>query len=382
MVTSRRLRILTIGFCLLIALVLYGCRGNGRAEPQEPPVTVAASSSEQAPVVEMVPTYTSTPEQPPTPALPTVTQELQATPTPTPHKLAVRVRVEANVRSGPGTNYTIIDTLQVGATVHPVARTRDQTWLELEEGWLFADLVDGSLDSLPIAGAIPATPIPLATSTFTQVPHTPAPISTPRPTFTPIPKLGDIGKPILVGSNFNTPEGLRIKVISVKSHDHPDIDKFLTVPVGSHCRGCLVIEIEIFNAEGNEREYVMLDDLALWTTQAVPTRKLTANPVICDAVPASSFYPSPAKGRTRRLKAIEHRREAVTRYLCYKGIEDDIETVRRYYLLAYSHQYFYQPTEPTPTPRSDGIQTVRDPLETEQNKRRGWTIFFNLNSGG
>ncbi len=119
-----------------------------------------------------VPTWTLTPVPSPTPipAIPT-TVPAADTLVPTPLAITFRVRVQSNVRAGPGTNYGIVGSQQEGDTVRPIARTSDGQWLELGPGWwIFASLVEGDLSSLPINRNV--TVVQIADS---------APTSTPTP---------------------------------------------------------------------------------------------------------------------------------------------------------------------------------------------------------
>ncbi len=314
-------------------------------------------------------------------------QEDIATPTPVPSLWEFRITVEeANVRGGPGTNYPIVDSIPEGTVVQAVARTGDGQWLELAPGrWLFALLVDDDVDSLPVARNIPVAPTPRPVSPATPVPATQTPVPTPTPT----PKLGDAAQAVLVGSFFDAPDGLRLRVVQVLALDHPDIAKYLVGPIGSTCPGCLVVEIEIDNHNGNDKEYVMQDDFELWTDMPARGGQTAAEPVDCDNALARTFNASPQAGGSVRPNPIFFKRESVTRFLCFEGIEDNKETIRRNYLLAYSHQYVHVPVEPTPDPdrptptptRDEGVIREPEPLESEQDYRLGWEIFFSLNSG-
>ena len=96
-----------------------------------------------------------------------------ATPTPVlaPTELpagTLRVKADAEVRSGPDTTYDIVETLQAGETVQPVTQTSDGQWLELGPGnWISSTSVEGDTDDLPIATTFPPLP------TATVIPPTP-----------------------------------------------------------------------------------------------------------------------------------------------------------------------------------------------------------------
>ncbi len=58
----------------------------------------------------------------------------------------------SNLRSGPGTTYDIVGTLQAGEAVMPVAINSGGDWYQLEDGaWIAAFLVAGAPADLPIA---------------------------------------------------------------------------------------------------------------------------------------------------------------------------------------------------------------------------------------
>ena len=340
-----------------------------------------------ATAVQAVPTFTATPELPPTP-VPEPPTDTPVPPEPEPNTpvpagaeaIRISVAIESNVRAGPGTSYAIVGTLKAGDQAEAIAITGDGLWLQLAEGrWLFRQLAQGDVAHLPLAQNIPTAPTPRPTPTFTPLPDTPTPTPTSTPTPTPTPRLGDAGKAVLAGTPFTAPDGMRLRIKSVRSHDNPDIAKYIAVPAGGSCRGCLVVEIELRNDDGNQKEYVMLDDFALWTNQPALGGEVAVAPVVCDAAPVRSFNLSPDQDGTVRPKPIARKQEGATRVLCFKGIADSPETLRRYYLLAYSHEYFHISTEPTPTPNDSDIIQSREPAESEQAVRRGWTIFFDLN---
>ena len=63
----------------------------------------------------------------------------------------VNTEYGANLREGPGTNFDSVRVLEPGERVNPIARTRDGTWVQLDEGWIYAQLLDDVPDSLPVA---------------------------------------------------------------------------------------------------------------------------------------------------------------------------------------------------------------------------------------
>ena len=126
-------------------------------------------------------TATPTPPQTPT-STPTAT----STSVPTSYFV---VNVErANVREGPGPSFSVITTVAQDERFDVDARNPSGTWLEFccvkgQRGWIYAPLVDVSVDvfTLPIADDIP--PVPTPTNTPTPPTSSPTPTNTPTPTF-------------------------------------------------------------------------------------------------------------------------------------------------------------------------------------------------------
>ena len=59
-----------------------------------------------------------------------------------------------NVRGGPGTSYRVVGSFQNGQQAAAVGRNSAGTWVQMERGWVFAQLVrvDGTITSLPVTG--------------------------------------------------------------------------------------------------------------------------------------------------------------------------------------------------------------------------------------
>lgn len=110
--------------------------------------------------------------------------------------------MSAFLRSGPGTEYPVIDLLPNGANVVPAGRNEDTTWILIRHGagfaWIYRTLVYWvvDLDALPVLTPPDLTPSPTftrtrrpsATATFTPSPTltlTPTPSDTPTATATP-----------------------------------------------------------------------------------------------------------------------------------------------------------------------------------------------------
>lgn len=165
---------------LAIALLLLGLQATNpsivvspTATPYLPPQAVATFT----PVV--APTATKTPWVKNTPTFtPQVTPTHTPIPTATP--IVYALNVNANIRTGPGTDFSLTDNRERGSIVAPVARTADGQWIQIGSGeWVYAPLVDGNIGIIPITYELPerSTPTPIPTPTLT-----PQPTSIPQPT--------------------------------------------------------------------------------------------------------------------------------------------------------------------------------------------------------
>lgn len=78
----------------------------------------------------------------------------------------------ANLRSGPGTTFTLVGTVQAGQALAVVARNPAGDWLQLQSGaWIAAFLVNRVTVGLPVIGEEPPqfpVPTPVAAPTATQ----------------------------------------------------------------------------------------------------------------------------------------------------------------------------------------------------------------------
>lgn len=170
------------GLVVLVAVVLLSGCGRDRPPNQES-ATSANRTEARAPVP--VPTYTPPPTQVPTPSdlRPTATTvPVAVDPEPTPEPVAGSVRVQANVRAGPGIDFAVVGSQQEGDTVRPVARTEDGLWLELATGrWIFATLVEGDHAGLPINRDVPVVEVgESAAASAPQPGADPIPADSPR----------------------------------------------------------------------------------------------------------------------------------------------------------------------------------------------------------
>src|SRR5712691_5245580 len=93
----------------------------------------------------------------------------QSTPTPVPAAF-VEALNKANVRSGPGTDFSQIGTINAGTTYPMIQRSSRVPWYLIAlpdmQGWVFADLVKvtGNLKAVPVNDAVVA-PGPTLTTT-------------------------------------------------------------------------------------------------------------------------------------------------------------------------------------------------------------------------
>ncbi|MFN8444963.1 MAG: SH3 domain-containing protein [Caldilineaceae bacterium] len=110
-----------------------------------------------------------------TPA-PSTAQVALALPSPTdtpPSTPQVSASKSINVRSGPGTDYPVINALQTGATAEVTGKNLDESWWQVTladgtTGWVYAPLVQAQG---PVAAiAVVDAPPPPATATPTQAP--------------------------------------------------------------------------------------------------------------------------------------------------------------------------------------------------------------------
>lgn len=189
------------------------------------------SSEEPTPTAEdrvIVPTFTPTPEMPPTPipeptAAPVAVVEVapvapvaaaqavtetgtttetaapaEATPapslevpSPTPIPKVMVSAAAANARGGPGTEYALVGAVTQGQTFDVIGKNAEGTWWQFccvngQQAWIFGELatVDNA-GSVPVAQNIPAAPVAAAPpqAAPTQAPAAPAeqPTNTPEP---------------------------------------------------------------------------------------------------------------------------------------------------------------------------------------------------------
>ncbi len=178
-------RVLWVGLAALavigISALIYWVVGQPRESAAAPTATVLAL----APTQVVIPTRTPIPTLPPTRVQPTATRlptRAPATITPTASIPTLTLKVNANVRGGPGTNYPVIASLEAGAALTAVGRDAAGRWFVISDdsirggqGWVAGSVAVYSSDanSLPVVKAPPPPP--------TQSAPTAAPNPNPGP---------------------------------------------------------------------------------------------------------------------------------------------------------------------------------------------------------
>lgn len=118
-------------------------------QPQIPP------TSTPTPFVTSTPRATATPTLSPTPSQPTLPEF-------GPCVLATFEPTVINIRSGPGTDFDVVATMDMDSVVSVIGRNDDSSWYQIERGWVagFVTRRGGDCSSIPITYR-PATPTPI-----------------------------------------------------------------------------------------------------------------------------------------------------------------------------------------------------------------------------
>lgn len=180
----------------LIALLLTaGCTQVGPiatpAAPTKTPKPTFTPTVDASPTPEVFPTETPVPATF-TPEF-TATPEETSTPTPEPIPQLTALR-NANVRSGPGTNYSRLGTLAGGQTADVTGTNPAGDWYQFDyngrSAWISSDLVSvsGNTEAIALAENIPAPPPtarprPRPTSAPPPPPAQPAPAPPPASSY-------------------------------------------------------------------------------------------------------------------------------------------------------------------------------------------------------
>ena len=351
-----------IVFLLLVAvLVTGGCNNRGGSRPEESP-TLNPTVTPLV-IIPDVPTFTPTA----VPATPTPTEAPTLTPTSTTVPTQAHTTVNANLRAGPGINYALVGKLPEDTNVQPVSQTVNRLWLKLDTGaWIYAELVDDIPLGLPVEGDIPTPPQP--TATHTPVPPTKVPATpTPRPTNTPVPVQGDWSMPVPRNVSFQAKDGLEFVVREVIYGDDIRMQSYIERRGGQNCDGCLAVELEIVNKDGNPEEYLAQEDFKLLFES--PDGK-QYHQVRCQHAGGLRSMVNP-----NRVGAIAKGFGHEQKFVCFEGVPSDFLQLR----LAYSPVFIYEdPHTPTPTPEGSSVVYATDPIEKDQDFRTGWTVYFFL----
>jgi hypothetical protein len=159
-------------------------------EPVAAPITATTTTTATAPATTTAPS-TGVPSAP-APTEPSTTEPVTTTapvtsPVTVPPVNASTTNAVSNLRSGPGTDYPIVGSANVGDVVEIVGQSADGTWFVLaNNSWIAAFLVNNPPVDLPVVEA-PALPAPAAPAA-PELPAAPEETTpTVIPTVTPTP---------------------------------------------------------------------------------------------------------------------------------------------------------------------------------------------------
>lgn len=290
---------------------------------------------------------------------------------PTPNLVLATVNAEigAYVRAGPGTTFRVVDRLEQGTQVKPIARTRDASWVQLANGWIFSQLLDKVPANLPTAQNVPPPPPPTPTAT---PPPTSTPAFTPTPTPTPDPRISNWEESVTANEWSKTlKDGLQIKTESFIDKQE-EIRDYIVVPAGQSCDPCIAIKLEFKNVDGKERESVGLQDFQLRRSPASPA----IDPVECSARSHQSLVRTSSPASVRKVA----QGRTQTFYICFDNLPEETSIVKTHYRLSYENNYIDPSTPaPTATRTRSGVEGSRDLVDKDQlDKLQGWTIYFRL----
>lgn len=167
------------------------------AKPNATPSPTKVGGPAQAPAGQATPTRApaQAPAPTPVPASPTPVpaSPTPVPPSPTPEKASFTVSSPGatNVRSGPGTTYPRIGTVQAGQKYEITGKNQTGTWWQFslngQTGWISGDMVsaNAAAKDVQVAANIPAAPA--------QPAPAPAPTRAPQPTSPPAPPFAQAG---------------------------------------------------------------------------------------------------------------------------------------------------------------------------------------------
>ena len=131
----------------------------------------------------------------PKPAAPTA-NPLSTKTSVAPKQVLTRVRTNANLRAGPGTNYLKVGDAKAGQTLAIVGQNTAGDWYQTATGaWIFGELLDGSA-TVPVVSGIPDPP------SITATPAVATPVSAVRGNDG---GSGPVGRVHLPGCSFDSP---------------------------------------------------------------------------------------------------------------------------------------------------------------------------------
>jgi len=176
---------------------------DARATDTEIAASIFATQTASVPT----PTRTNTPTPIPT-STPTPTSTLTPTSTPTPTRIPPQITTyqTVNVRQGPGVQFAVLRTLRSNTLATIIGKNADGGWFQIaypdssNPGWVSSTVVRviGSVDSLPVIGAIP---LPKVSGNAVIAPQIPTPTATKIPPIVaPVPSDGAPANPW--GYNF------------------------------------------------------------------------------------------------------------------------------------------------------------------------------------
>jgi len=151
------------------------------SQPANMPAKIATVLSTPMPVPAVTLTATTVPPATPLPT-DTATPIPTIIPSPIPAPITARTLGDANLRSGPGTDYEIVGSMATGVQLTIVGSNDAGDWYQMEDGkWIAAFLVDQSsvpVSTLPPGATATMTPTPIPTA-IRNATATPGPVTQP-----------------------------------------------------------------------------------------------------------------------------------------------------------------------------------------------------------
>jgi hypothetical protein len=180
----------------LVVLVGAGCAASEPEVAQVPPSKTPKPTFTWTPEWSPTPVVfaTATPAIPPTPEATATPEATEVPPSPTPEPApSFTANENVNIRSGPGTSYPRLGSLEAGDVYEIVGKNAAGDWLEFvydgDAAWVTVDMVttSGNMDAVEVAQNIAPPPAPTSAPRPrpqpTSPPPPPQPTSPPAPTF-------------------------------------------------------------------------------------------------------------------------------------------------------------------------------------------------------